>query len=556
MVHPPVLALAAFLVAAFLPNVAAQQTLKLSPTLTLEKGDDKVKVFEQVTGLLAHAKEKKLDQIILRFLENSLQQLQKVLDTAKILDEQKAVAIPKDFTPTKYRVKAMPKLQTKKITTKKISAMDLKKRLKEGKSINFAEPMLVTNATALFQGDDWNNLRRHWSAARISADEHLEKEFRVEYWPPDKAKMRLIGNMLQMEEPQTVSFSKYLVICFYGSAAKPKLPGQNTDHCEQVVDAHTMVHNSSELTDLNVFPEMKNALPLQAEFRRRLLEAGGAELDLILGKGAKKWRKETGETHNQFFKFGPSGSGDKLQVEQGLPFYDILIHGSRRWLLMKDEEMEKVAKKAKEALEFDKTSAYMFFEEKLPELKEEFGLKKYVECNQNAGDMVIVPSGWYRVSLSLADSISYYETLLSEKDTLATVTDNQVWRPQYQRYQLAFCYDPKDVTDLPGVDKGSEMANWLANALSQVKDGELISAILQTLFTCGSVLALGKPMPEFKVPTLTTCTPAVWRQCRKQLQTKLAKKGVKATLAWLPKEAPTSTDDIPVAGALPGKAEL
>merc|ERR1712060_700707 len=97
-----------------------------------------------------------------------------------------------------------------------------------------------------------------------------------------------------------------------------------------------------------------------------------------------------------------SGSGGKLHAENGLPFFDVLIHGSRRWLLLEEKEMNRVAAKAREALEFDKTSAYMFFEEKLPELTEEFGLKKCVEANQNAGDMVIVPSGWFRVSLSLA----------------------------------------------------------------------------------------------------------------------------------------------------------
>merc|ERR1711988_887599 len=130
-------------------------------------------------------------------------------------------------------------------------------------------------------------------------------------------------------------------------------------------------------------------------------------------RSARRWKAKTGQLSYRYFTFGPSGSGDKLHAENGLPFFDVLIHGSRRWLLMKEE-----------ALEFDKTSAYMFFEEKLPELKEEFGLKKYVECNQNAGDLVIVPSGWFRVSLSLADSISYYETLLSEKETLGVVTDN------------------------------------------------------------------------------------------------------------------------------------
>merc|ERR1712060_530837 len=110
-----------------------------------------------------------------------------------------------------------------------------------------------------------------------------------------------------------------------------------------------------------------------------------------------------------------SGSGGKLHAENGLPFFDVLIHGSRRWLLLQEKEVQRVAEKAREALEFDKTSAYMFFEEKLPELKEEFGLKKYVEANQQAGDMIIVPSGWFRVSLALADSISYHELILSQK---------------------------------------------------------------------------------------------------------------------------------------------
>merc|ERR1712227_789199 len=151
------------------------------------------------------------------------------------------------------------------------------------------------------------------------------------------------------------------------------------------------------------------------------------------------------------------------------PFYDILIHGSRRWLLLKEEEMERVAKKAKEALEFDKTSAYMFFEEKLPELKEEFGLKKFVEANQQAGDLVVVPSGWYRVSLSLADSISYYETILSEKATLVSMTDNNVWRPQFRQYQLAYCYDPDDLSKLPGLATDSKLRNWLSGALSNVE---------------------------------------------------------------------------------------
>lgn len=537
------------------PGASAQQTLKLSPTLTIEKTDDKAKTHEHVVSLLNYAKENKLEGNVVRFLDNTVQQLQKVLEVAKVVEEKKATEIPKDFTPSKYRVKAMPKLQAKKTTVKKIAAEELRKRLKEGKDINFAEPLLVTNATALFGKDDWDNVRRHWSASRIMSDEYLEKELRLEYWPPEKARARLVGSMLEMEEPDMVAFSRYLVICFHGTPAKPKLPGQNTEHCEQVVNAQSMVHNTSELDELNIFPEIRNALPIQAEFRRRVLEAAGSELPAILGKGAEKWRKRTGSISFRYFTFGPSGSGDKLHAENGLPFYDILIHGSKRWLLLTETEMERVAAKAREALEFDKTSAYMFFEEKLPELKEEFGLKKYFEANQQAGDLVIVPSGWYRVSLSLADSISYYETILSEKTTLTAVTDNNVWRPQFRQFQLAYCYDPKDLHQLPGVTKGSQLHEWLKEAISKVKSEEAVSGILSVMLQCGSTLALDKAMPNLGVQSLSTCTPAAWKQCRSALEARLKLRGTSVSLSWLPKEAPKSVDDIAVPEAS-GKEEL
>ena len=34
-----------------------------------------------------------------------------------------------------------------------------------------------------------------------------------------------------------IPFSRYVINCFHGTPAKPKLPGQNTEHCEQTVDA-------------------------------------------------------------------------------------------------------------------------------------------------------------------------------------------------------------------------------------------------------------------------------------------------------------------------------
>jgi hypothetical protein len=141
--------------------------------------------------------------------------------------------------------------------------------------------------------------------------------------------------------------------------------------------------------------------------------------------------------------------------------------------------MARVAQMARAALEFDKTSAYMFFEEKLPELREEFGLKKYVEANQGPGDLIIVPSGWFRVSLALADSFSYYETILKGKQTLSALTDNNVWRPQFRQYRLAYCYTPSTVEELPGIKENAGLRNWLQQAIQKVQLDEAITGILE-----------------------------------------------------------------------------
>jgi len=526
---------------------AAQQTLKISATLTIEKTDDKTKTHDQVAELLKQAKDQKLEANVIRFLDNMVQQLKKVLDVSKALDDSKGTEVAKDFTAPKYRVKPMPKLQAKKTTVKKIAAKELRDRLKAGKDINFDTPMLVTNATALFSDNStWNAIRQHWTSTRLAGDEELEKSLRLEYWPPDKARARLVGNTVQMEEPEVVPFSRYLVICFHGTPAKPKLPGQNTEHCEQTVEALSMAKNESELQPLSIFPELKNMLPMQAEFRQRLLAAGADELTEIIGKQAKRWMERQGKLSYRYFVFGPSGSGDKLHAENGLPFYDILIHGSRRWLLLTEEEMERVAVKAREALEFDKTSAYMFFEEKLPELIEEFGLKKYQECNQQAGDLLLIPSGWFRVSLALADSISYYETVLSERNTLRAVVDNNVWRPAAQQFRLAFCYDPSQVEkEIPGLSKNKQMSDWLKNALKGVSADEAITGILAVMMQCGAVLSMADAMPKLGVEELSVCTPVVWKNCRSQLEKRLKEKNSKAKLKWLPLEPPTSPNQLP-----------
>ncbi|CAE8641913.1 unnamed protein product [Polarella glacialis] len=297
-----------------------------------------VKTQQSVLDLLSFAKEKKLEFNVQRMVENMAVQLEKVMDTQKVLDEKKTTEIPKDFTLPKYRVKAMPKLEAKKITVKILSVEELQKKM-ASKDFTFAEPILVKNATSLFASGEWDKVKRHWTASRLMGDEYLERELKLEYWPQDKAKnrMAMVNNMIQMEEPEMIPFSRYVINCFHGSPAKPKLPGQNTEHCEQTVDATTMVSNRSELDQLGIFGEIQNALPHMAKFRRALLEASGDELKAILGKKAEKWMRNHDRESYRFFVFGPSGSGDKLHAENGL-FSQLQRSGGSLQELRRDRE--------------------------------------------------------------------------------------------------------------------------------------------------------------------------------------------------------------------------
>ncbi|CAK0907635.1 unnamed protein product, partial [Prorocentrum cordatum] len=122
---------------------------------------------------------------------------------------------------------------------------------------------------------------------------------------------------------------------------------------------------------------------------------------------------------------------------------------------------------------------------------------------------------------------------------LKSVIDKEVW-PQTGQFELGLCYEPGDMGKLPGMEKSSQMHAWLKNALAQVKVDAAIKGILSVMLTCGSMLALDSVMPELEVQKLSTCTPEVWKQCRKQLKAKLKEKGSSATLDWLPEEAPRS----------------
>merc|ERR1712054_650334 len=123
--------------------------------------------------------------------------------------------------------------------------------------------------------------------------------------------------------------------------------------------------------------------------------------------GKNNIESHLGQTTSHFFVFGPSGSGEQLRQDEH-SFVDALIHGKRRWFLMKPKDFMTLRKTASEILE--PASAFMFFEQQLEELIDEHELGTdipFYDANQLPGDLIYIPSGLVMTSLSMVDSFSY-----------------------------------------------------------------------------------------------------------------------------------------------------
>lgn len=89
---------------------------------------------------------------------------------------------------------------------------------------------------------------------------------------------------------------------------------------------------------------------------------------------------------------------------------------------------------------------------------------------------MFVPPGWFRVSLALADSISYYEQMLYQPSVVEAIVRNTVWNPGYRQFNLAFCFDPDSVVkelrkrEISSDKLTPQTYNWIESQMKQVDD--------------------------------------------------------------------------------------
>lgn len=542
---------------ALITPATAQQSISLHAKLSINKKDNTTELLSDATKLQEFAKSNNIQPSLNMFLSNLMEQLVKLNNAQttvqKEIKKEKAVS----FTVGKYKLKEMKKLRAKDAKKHKMqqhTVEDFEK--KYGKKLEFSKPFLVKDGAKLFK--DFDAAREKFTAEQFQTNEYLERNTLLDYWPPDVPRQQIVGNTIQFADPVRLPFSRYLTMCYLGTPAAPKIPGQATEHCEQTMGATKMVEHPEEL-DVFETKLPKSGTPLvdnvfydwektSSDFFKSSNETEN-EMKKILGKReGEAFIKQHASGNFRYFVFGPSGSGEKLKAENGLPFFDVLIQGYRRWLLVTEDEVQKVANKAKEALEFQQTSAYMFFEEKLPELKEEFGLKNYIEVNQEPGDVIFVPSGWFRVSLSLADSISYYEQMLYQPRVVEDIVRNTVWNPQMRQFNLAFCYKPDEVVEqlkrqeLKTDKLDPKSYEWIESQMKQVENNQFLSPLMNVLTTCSKILKNKGKIGKLISIEKTKCSADVWTACRGMLVEKLAKMKKKVELNWLPEKI-TSSDD-------------
>ena len=161
-------------------------------------------------------------------------------------------------------------------------------------------------------------------------------------------------------------------------------------------------------------------------------------------KATEQFIQEMEKHSSRRIVFGPSGSGSSMRQES-MPFADALVHGRRRWFLLTPPAYMKLKKEAGD--DFTPGSAFSFFEDVYAELKEDFemevGMKHGIyECDQGPGDIMYVPAGLVRTSLTLADSISYKQELLLGMEQVTQYVDSRVWMPMQQIWNAAMCYLP------------------------------------------------------------------------------------------------------------------
>ena len=295
-----------------------------------------------------------------------------------------------------------------------------------------------------------------------------------------------------MLQPQMVLPAEYFAKCF----GNTKKTGTDTEYCEQIVPA--LHFGDDDIIDGFSMEAvggiaLKSVMDVATRKLLRAIKSGSKNgiSDLVDNEGNFNAQYQAKDSRK--IRFGPAGQWYKKMSYTGVPNLDGLVHGARRIFVMSQAQEKKFKQ------EEGYGTAFNFFEDKYSELKDDLGLeinakKKIWECSQEAGEIVYVPVGYFRTSLSLQDSISYNQDLLMHVGHVNEWVQAALWQPQQQVWTAAVCLKEKDIMKLPNMDKYSQMIspNDLVRAFNRQLDShkKMNEMILQAVLVCKGVISI------------------------------------------------------------------
>jgi hypothetical protein len=371
-------------------------------------------------------------------------------------------------------------------------------------TVNLELPFMVRDAT-----DNLAGLQEEWTSDNLRQKKYGNVQ--IQYLNAKMAKIAMSQNgqaqladkddenaqAMEVLQPEIVDFKEYFAKCF----SSRKRPGPDTEHCEQDINALRLGRDFMGQYALSAFGPIGHRQDMDSRIFEALYKADedGSLAKLV---GAKDKTQivldEMEKMSSRRIVFGPSGSGSSM-AQIGMPFAEALVHGRRRWFLMKAEAYMKLKEKA--GNDFQPGAAFGFFEDMYAELEEEFGMKASAEaglyeCDQGPGDVIFAPSGLVRTSMSLSDAISYKQELLIDEAQVAQYVDARVWQPMRQQWGAAACFiNPKKSIAKQTTKIGKALDTKLGGLQQIGIDGEyLASAIGQQLRGVDDVLGMLLPV--------------------------------------------------------------
>jgi len=310
-----------------------------------------------------------------------------------------------------------------------------------------------------------------------------------------------------------------------------RLGGAQTEHCEMTVPASQMDNKMIEYELSALVGSLEGYKALESG-RSAFADEAAAFQPLVHPNLDITRHLQQSSSHH--FVFGSSGSGEQLRQESH-SFVDALIHGKRRWFLMRPNDFVQLRKTASEILE--PASAFMFFEQQLEELVDDHELGEdipYYDTNQLPGDLIYIPDGLVMTSLAMTDSISYRQQVTPSKDTIVDSVNSEIWLPESGQvpagFQFGLCTDLD--LDEAGSTLGKKVHPQMGAQVSQImkqffpKPVSRNHLILSTLSQCHAALSGNVE---------GTYCEKVWGPCVAQLQKNA--KAMKADLpSWLNKK--------------------